>query len=111
MFELRLDEDIFEIVKRGTKRVEIRLYDEKRKKLKIGDIIIFSKEPLNEEKIKCKIKNLKTFKCFDELIDNYNIGDLAGDTSKEEIINDLNKYYPLEKQLENGVIAIEVGEL
>ena len=62
MFELRLDEDIFEIVKKGTKRVEIRLYDEKRKSMKIGDKLTFFKRPLLDEKIDTTIsKHMEDF--------------------------------------------------
>ena len=38
---IHLDEDIFEVVKNGTKKIELRVNDEKRRKLKEGDIIIF----------------------------------------------------------------------
>ena len=48
---IHLDEDIFEVVKYGTKNVEVRVNDEKRRKLKVGDIITFLKRPDDIEKI------------------------------------------------------------
>ena len=77
MFDLRLDEDIFEIVKNGKKRVEVRLYDEKRKLMKIGDKLTFYKRPLLEE------------------------------FTKEAFINLLERFYSKEEQKEYGLIAIE----
>ena len=40
---IHLDEDIFNVVKNGTKTVEVRLYDEKRKNIKVGDKLTFLK--------------------------------------------------------------------
>ena len=42
---LKLKPKYFNYINRGTKRIELRLYDEKRKKINIGDTIIFQKEP------------------------------------------------------------------
>ena len=39
--ELKLQPNFFNYVKYGTKRIELRLYDEKRQKINIGDTIIF----------------------------------------------------------------------
>ena len=44
---IHLDEDVFKVVKYGTKNIEVRVNDEKRRKLKIGDSITFLKPTLN----------------------------------------------------------------
>ena len=49
---MKLDTEPFNQIKNGLKKIEYRLYDEKRKKLKIGDIIEFQKLPNLNEKIK-----------------------------------------------------------
>ena len=47
---MKLNPKYFEYMKNGTKEIEIRLNDDKRKILKTGDEIIFQKEPeLKEE--------------------------------------------------------------
>lgn len=38
---LKLQPKYFNYINNGTKRIELRLYDEKRQKINIGDIIIF----------------------------------------------------------------------
>lgn len=38
---MKLKEDPFERMKNGTKTIEFRLYDEKRRKIKVGDEIEF----------------------------------------------------------------------
>lgn len=48
MHLMKLQEKYFDYIKYGTKQYEVRLNDEKRKKIKKGDLIEFSKEPLQE---------------------------------------------------------------
>ena len=43
--EMKLQPEYFDFILNGTKRIEIRLNDEKRQQIKIGDTIKFSKEP------------------------------------------------------------------
>ena len=38
---LKLQPKYFDYINDGTKRIELRLYDEKRQKINIGDIIVF----------------------------------------------------------------------
>ena len=48
-FELRLHNEPFQSVKSGTKTIEMRLLDEKRKLFNVGDKITFYKEPERTE--------------------------------------------------------------
>lgn len=105
---IHLDEDIFELVNNGTKCVEVRLYDEKRQKLKINDEIIFLKRPLEKESIKTKIVNLVKYDSFSELVSNYNIKNLYKEgITKEEFLNLLNRFYTKDDEIKYGVVAIE----
>ena len=108
MFDLRLDEDIFEIVKNGTKRVEIRLYDEKRKNIKNGDTLTFIKRPLLEEKIDARITGLHRFKNIEELLNKYEMKEIyIEDFDKTEFIKLLSRFYSKEEQEKYGFVAIE----
>jgi len=108
MFECHLDEDVFEIVKNGIKNVEVRVNDEKRRKMKIGDQIVFLKRPLEIEKINTKIISLKTYKDFNELVKFYNIERLyLSNYTKEEFVKLLERFYSIEEQEKYGVVAIE----
>lgn len=40
---LRLQEKYFNFIKSGTKRIELRFFDEKRRAIQVGDEIVFSK--------------------------------------------------------------------
>ena len=107
--EMKLQPKYYDFILNGTKRIEIRLNDEKRKTIKVGDTITFYKEPLLNESFNVKIVNLYRYNNFNELFDNYNITLLADKSiSKEELLNELEKFYSKEKQEQYGVLGIEV---
>ena len=108
MFELRLDEDIFEIVKNGTKRVEIRLFDKKRELMKIGDKITFYKRPLLEEKLDTKITGINRFETIEELLNKYEMKEIYIEGyEKLEFIKLLSRFYSKVDQEKYGFVAIE----
>jgi len=53
--QMKLNESPFEKIRSGEKIIEIRLYDDKRKNINIGDIIIFSKLPDLKEILSVKV--------------------------------------------------------
>lgn len=106
--EIHLDSDIFDIVKNNSKDVEIRLYDEKRKKLKVGDTLIFLKRPNDLEELKATITNLVHFNNFSEVVDYYPMKRIYLDNyDKEEFIKLLGRFYSDEEVKEFEVVAIE----
>lgn len=106
---MKLQPNYYNYIKNGTKRFEIRLLDEKRKLIKINDIIEFSKEPINEEKFRTKVINLFHYNTFEEMCNDIDIELLADKSiSKEDLIKELEKYYPKEKQLKYKIIAIQI---
>lgn len=108
MFEFRLDDDIFEIVKNGTKRVEVRLYDKKRELMKVGNTLTFYKRPLEIEKIETKITGLQKFKTIEELLNKYEMKEIYIEGfNKEEFIKILERFYSKEEQEKYGFVAIE----
>lgn len=55
---MKLLPQYFNYIKNGTKRLELRLNDEKRKDLEINDIIIFEKLSEDLEYLNTKVKNI-----------------------------------------------------
>lgn len=104
---IHLHPDVFSIVKDGRKDVEIRVNDEKRRKLKIGDDLIFLKRPDNIESIKAKVIDLKYFKNFSEVVDNFEMERIyLKDYSKDDYLSEMRRFYTDEEQKECGVVAI-----
>jgi len=106
---MKLKEQYFECIKNGKKEYEIRLNDEKRRKIKIGDFIEFQKEPYLDDKIIVMVEDLIYYKNFNELLNNINIKFLAPSfVSKEMLSLDLERFYSKEKQNKYGVVAIKL---
>ena len=105
---VHLHPEVFDIVLRGNKDVEIRVNDEKRRKLHVGDTLVFVNRGNEEEKLTAKVINLVYFNNFLEVTDYYDMKRIyLGETTKDEYINLMMKFYSDEEVKEYGVVAIE----
>lgn len=104
---MNLQQKYFDFIKNGTKRIELRLFDEKRQKIQLGDTIEFSNN--DSEKITAKVIGLLRYESFQELFNDFDISILA-DTSmtKAELQNVLEEFYTPEKQKKYGVLGIRL---
>ena len=68
--KMKLLEDPFMRILNGSKEVEFRLYDEKRRKIRVGDTIEFSKLPDLQEKMTVEVVDLYKAQTFKELLSN-----------------------------------------
>ena len=104
---VHLHPDVFEVVEKGDKDIEVRLNDEKRRKLKVGDTLVFLKRPLEDEMIEAKVMGLDYYKNFDELVDNYDMKRIYLDGyTKEMYLTEMARFYTDEEQKKYGVVAI-----
>jgi ASC-1-like (ASCH) protein len=92
----------------GKKNVEVRVNDEKRRRMKIGDEIVFLKRPDNIEKIVAKISNLNVFNNFNELYRAFNNISLGYNDNEEKDPKDMEEYYTKEEQKKYGVVAFKL---
>lgn len=107
--EMKLQPKFFDFIKKGTKRIELRLNDEKRQLINIGDTIEFLKEPEKKEKLETKVIGLLNYSSFNDLFSDFDIGILSDKSmTKEELLNVLQEFYTIEKQKKYGVIGIRV---
>lgn len=105
-FNMKLHDKYFYMVKSNIKTLEVRLLDEKRKKLNIGDTITFSNSA--DEHIAVKVISIKIYDNFKDLLNNNNISKIGlADNCIEEALIQLNSIYPKEKCLLHKVLAIE----
>ena len=77
---MNLQPKYFDFIKDGTKRIELRLYDEKRQSIQLGDIIEFAKS--EDEKFKAEVIGLLRYDSFADLFEDFDISILA-DRSEE----------------------------
>lgn len=105
--EMNLQPKYFDFIKDGTKRIELRLYDEKRQLIRLGDIIEFTKS--DDEKFKAEVIGLLLYSSFNDLFKDFDISILADATmTKQELLDVLGKFYTSEKQAEFGVVGIRL---
>ena len=106
---LKLQPRYYESMKNGVKQIELRLFDEKRKNIKIGDEIEFKKEPDLNESFIARVKAILLYENFESLIDDYPIEILSDlNTNKKELVEELKKIYSKQKQEQYNVVGIRV---
>ncbi|MBQ8324204.1 MAG: DUF4147 domain-containing protein [Clostridia bacterium] len=96
----------FEKVARGEKDIELRLQDEKRKRIRVGDVIVFRKTGSPLAYLFCEVKALHPYPTFEELfahVDPMRCGYAPGEKLTME------GYYPKENELRYGALGIEIG--
>ena len=108
-YNMKLRTKYFDCIKNGSKRIELRLNDEKRKGIQIGDEIIFEELIENPRYLKTKVVDLYYEDNFNELLNKYDTKLFADEeTTKQELIEVLNEIYPIENQIKYGVVGIKI---
>ena len=94
-------------IQSGPKTVEMRLNDEKRRLLCVGDTIIFTNVDTKEE---MSVKVIKTvvYKDFFELYKHYNKIEIGYTENEIKDPSDMYQYYSKEKIDKYGALAIEI---
>ncbi len=98
----------FAAVASGTKTVEMRLFDEKRAKIKAGDTVEFENTE-TAEKITRKVVGLTRFADFASLYAHYPKAALGYSPSAAADPADMAAFYPAEEIRRCGVLAIELS--
>ncbi|CDA60488.1 aSCH domain protein [Clostridium sp. CAG:524] len=107
MHEMRLHNEPFVLIKNGTKTIELRLNDEKRRQIKVGDIITFTNRS-NNEQISTVVINLHKYDSFEELYKHFDKVSLGYKEDEIADPKDMELYYSKEEQDKYGVVGIEI---
>lgn len=100
----------FEKIKNGTKTVEMRLNDEKRRLIKIGDTIEFTNAADSRFVVRCIVTGLFPFDSFEDLYRSLPLTDCGYSVSEIHSAKpeDMELYYPKDKQKKYGVLGIGI---
>jgi ASC-1-like (ASCH) protein len=107
---MKLNPSPFKMIREGKKTIELRLYDEKRRGIRVGDKITFT-NVVTGEKLEKTVVKLHRFVSFKELYASLPLlacGYTASDIDTA-CADDMNEYYSLEDQEKYGVVGIELG--
>ena len=97
----------FEKIASGEKNIESRLYDEKRQKVNIGDQIEFICKDDSSKKVLTKVKAIYIYNSFEELFSDFPPEKFGGN-SKEELIEEVDKFYSEEEQQKYNAVGIKI---
>ena len=105
--QLNLHPGPFERIKCGLKTIEMRLNDEKRRNISVGDEIEFLNRETNETMV-VEVTKIVPYLSFDELYKNNPKGMLGYYENEIADPKDMNVYYSKEQQDKYGVLAIHI---
>lgn len=109
-FTMKLNASPFAMIASGEKTIELRLYDEKRRQISVGDTIRFSCMNDVSKTLLTKVKELFVFESFEAL---YKTLPLIECGYTEETVQmaspaDMREYYTLEQENKYGVLGIRI---
>ena len=107
---MRLRPEPFEKINSGRKIIELRLYDEKRKQIQVGDTIRFVNTDNTQATLLAQVEALFAFESFAELYSKLPLTECGYGT--EELCDaspaDMERYYSKEEQSQYGVVGIKI---
>ena len=108
LYEMNLNGKAFINIKNGIKKFELRLYDEKRKKISLNDIIEFHNLDQMDETIKVKVIGLLRYNTFRDLFNDIDYNLCGPATSLEEKLKRVHTFYTEDQENQNGILAIKI---
>lgn len=103
--KMKLVDFAFKAIKNKEKDIELRLNDEKRSKINIGDIIEFVHIDTNET-IKVEVINLHKYSTFEELFSKFDHKRFGLNDRDDASI--MINFYSMEEQNKYGALGIEI---
>jgi len=107
--QMGLYKEYFKAIKEGRKTVEVRLNDENRRRIKVGDTIEFIGVPEQNETLKVQVLELKKYDTFENMYKDIPLHsfDCEGWTM-EKMLKGTYEIYSLEQESEWGTLAITI---
>ena len=108
--KMHLHDVPYSLIKNGTKTVELRLYDDKRRAINIGDIIELENRK-TKETMQVKVDNLYIYPNFVELYKHFDKVSIGYCKDEEASPFDMLDYYTEEEQAKYGVVEIKIKKI
>ena len=106
--EMKLNEKAFSNIKSGIKKFELRLYDERRKNINLGDSIIFHNLSNLDDTISVKVLALLRYPTFADFFKDIDFKLCGTANSLEEKIERVHTFYTIEQEKKYGILAIKI---
>lgn len=109
--EMKLNEKPFNNINSGIKKIELRLYDEKRSKINLNDTIIFHKTTDLSQTITVKVIGLLRYNSFEDLFKDVDFNICGPANSLSEKLDNIHKIYSNEEEKKYGILAIHIEKI
>lgn len=106
-FSISVRHNYFEMIKSGIKDIELRAYDEKRKKIKVGDKFLLFDAENPDAHILCEVLDMHVAPDFESLFKKIDIR-RSGFANLDELINTVTKFVSREKLASEPVVGMEI---
>jgi ASC-1-like (ASCH) protein len=110
---MNLQFEPLQMIRNGQKTIELRLYDEKRQRIFIGDTIKFTNIENTSDFLHVVVRDMYLFDSFKELYRNLPLLECGYTKDNIESANerDMEQYYSKEQQAKYGVVGIKISVL
>lgn len=105
--EMKLQPVPFATIKNGTKQIESRLFDEKRRQIQLGDTIIFKNTDNLDEFVETRVIGLLRYPTFTCLFSDFQPS-LFGGESVQGLEDQIYSFYSKEDEVKYGVLGIRI---
>lgn len=106
-FTMSVRHKYFELIKSGQKDIELRAYDEKRRKMKTGDKFLLYDAENPDQSIICEILNMHVAPDFESLFKKIDIK-RSGFKDMTELMDTITKFVSREELQREQVVGIEI---
>ena len=106
-FSMSLRPEYYEMVRSGEKDIELRLYDEKRRRMRNGDMLLIYNAQNRNDYIRAKIVRLHIAKSFADLATKISMP-RTGFASLNALMSAISKFYDAEIESKYGIVGIEL---
>ncbi len=109
---MKLGDEPFIAIKEGRKTIEIRLYDEKRRMISLGDEIVFTEnDNPSEAPIRTRVIKLFQYPTFEELFANHDSAMFGGERDRKQLLERIKQFYSDADELKYGVVGIHIERI
>jgi ASC-1-like (ASCH) protein len=106
---MRLHESSFGKIVNGTKKIEVRLHDEKRQAMNVGDVLIFENRT-DGSKVEATVAELIPAPRFKDIFDDRGHTDIGHESTRAGL-ESLYEHYTAEDEESLGVLAIVLSDI
>lgn len=111
-YVMNVNKKYYKKLKGETKKIELRLNDLRRQKIKVNDVINFRLDGHPQKYFLAKVNRVTRYKNFSELIEKEGRENCGFEKKTIEQINHImHRFYTEEEVQKNGVVAIEVEKV